>query len=156
MAWLFRFIPSNLLPTYSGFFLQVFPSRNKVNRTNPSIVVVQRRLRNVHKKRNARANFDVLPIKPIAFFSPFSLPSLSSLLKLPNNTTRIITNQSWPSFAVRYTLGFVYRLLFPPGLSLGYLKTPEPELSSGNCRMDRYLFLFQVWINPLRQDDFEK
>ena len=54
--------------TYSGFFLQVFPSRNKVNRTNPPVVVVQRRLRNVHKKRDARANFDVLPIKPIAFF----------------------------------------------------------------------------------------
>ena len=45
----------------------------------------QRRQRNVQKKRDARANYEavVLLIKPIAFL-PFSLPSASSLLKLPS------------------------------------------------------------------------
>ena len=70
------------------------PSSTKREIRHLHVVVVQRRLRNVQKKRDARANFDVLPIQPIAFFLPFSLPSLSSLLKLHNNTKRIITNQS--------------------------------------------------------------
>ena len=46
------------------------------------VVVVQRRLRNVHKKRDARAKLLFCQSQPIGFL-PFSLPSPSSLHKLP-------------------------------------------------------------------------
>ena len=51
------------------------------------VVVVQRRLRNVPKRRDAGAKLLFYQFRPIGFL-PFSLPSPSSLLKLPFVKTR--------------------------------------------------------------------
>ena len=69
----------------------VFPSSTKREfRRHFHVVVVQRRLRNVQKKRAARAKLLFCLSKPIVFL-PFSLPSpsSSSLLKLPNREIKI-------------------------------------------------------------------
>ena len=68
----------------------VFPSSTKREFRHFHVVVGQRRQRNVQEKRDARANYEavVLLIKPIDFLS-FSLPSTSSLLKLPNRKLKL-------------------------------------------------------------------
>ena len=60
----------------------VFSSSTKRKFRNFHVVVVQQRQKNVPKKRDARAKLFCYS-KPIAFL-PFSVPSPSSLLKLPN------------------------------------------------------------------------
>ena len=60
----------------------VFPSPAKWKNRHFHVVVVQRRQRNAHKKRDARAKVLFSQSKPIAFL-PSSLTSPSSLLKLP-------------------------------------------------------------------------
>ena len=60
----------------------VFPSSTKREFRHFHVVVGQRRQRNVQKKRDAHTKLLFLLIKPTAFL-PFSLPSASSLLKLP-------------------------------------------------------------------------
>ena len=60
----------------------MFPSSTKREFRHFHVVVGQRRQRNVQKKRDARAKLLFCQSKPIAFL-PFSLPSPSSLLKLP-------------------------------------------------------------------------
>ena len=66
----------------------VFPSSTKREFRHFHVVVVQRRLRNVQKKRDARAKSLFCLSKPIAFF-PSPLPSPSLLLKLPNRELKI-------------------------------------------------------------------
>ena len=62
----------------------VFPPSTKHEIRHFNVVVVQRRLRNVQKKRDARAKLLFSLSKLIAFL-PFALPSPSSLLELPKS-----------------------------------------------------------------------
>ena len=61
----------------------MFPSSEKHEIGHFHVVVVQRRLKTVQKSV-MHVQSCCLPIKTIAFL-PFSLPSLSSLIKLPNS-----------------------------------------------------------------------
>ena len=66
----------------------MFPSSTRREIRHFHVVVVQRRQRNVQKKRDARAKLLFSLSKPIAC-SPFSLPSPSSLLKLPISSVKV-------------------------------------------------------------------
>ena len=66
-------------------FCLVFPSSTKREFRYFHVVVGQRRQRNLQKKAWCTCKVVVLLTKPIAFL-PFSLPSASSLLKLPINS----------------------------------------------------------------------
>ena len=70
----------------------MFPSSTKREFRHFHVVVGQRRQRNVQKKRDARAKLLFCLSKPIAFL-PFSLPSASSFLKLPNVNCRLLANE---------------------------------------------------------------
>ena len=70
-----------MLANFFGSWCFVFPSSTKREIRHFHVVFVQRRLRNVQKSVQSCcfANLNLL-----CFFFPFSLPSPSSLLKLPN------------------------------------------------------------------------
>ena len=64
----------------------VFTSSIKRETRRFHVVVVQQRQRNVHKSHDASVKLSLCQPKPNVFLS-FSLPSPSSLLKLPNIVT---------------------------------------------------------------------
>ena len=87
----------------------VFPSSTKREFRHFHVVVGQRRQRNVQKKRDARAKLLFCLSKPIAFL-PFSLPSASSFLRLPNVNCRLLANEKIDS---EYNVMIVvFRVLF--------------------------------------------